>query len=74
MSYKFNEYEGTYYVQIKNADGSITTHESVSGNSPIEVARHFKADAKKCKKENSCIYVISNAWRYGKNAANNYYC
>ena len=71
--YIAQEYEGTYYVQIKNEDGSITTHEKINGNSPLEVARHFKPDAKKCKKEESFIYVISNAWRYGKSAKNNYY-
>ena len=70
---EWTKYANTYYVEVKEEDGSITTHEKISANSPMEVARLFKKDAKRCKKKDSIIYVISNGWRFGEKAKNCYY-
>ena len=70
---EFTEYSGTYYVEVKTENGKFETHEKISGESPIEIARLFKPDAKPCKKEDATIYVVSNGWRFGDKVRNNYY-
>lgn len=68
-----NQYDNTYYVEIKGINGLIETYEKVSGDNPIQVARHFKSDAVKCDKKDATIMVISNARLFGKKVRNNYY-
>ena len=70
---EFTEYSGTYYVEVKIENGNFETYEKISGESPIEIARLFKPDAKPCKKEDATIYVVSNGWRFGDKVRNNYY-
>ena len=69
----FTEYSGTYYVQIKDENENIQTHEKISGETPIQIAKLFKPDAIPCKKEEATIYVVSNNWRFGEKVRNNYY-
>lgn len=66
----WTEYAGTYYVET--VDGKV--YDKISGNRPIEAAKVIKKDAVRCKKEESTIAVISNAWRFeDTNPRWNYY-
>lgn len=69
----FTEYSHTYYVEIKTENNGIKVYEKISGENPIEIARLFKPDAKRCKKEDATIYVVSNGWRFNEKVKNNYY-